>query len=350
MATCARGWSFGAQTVKKFTLVRIGVLTNLRAGGSGARSAQVLEHLANYPDIVHVETDSADTAPDAVGELARAGVDILVVNGGDGTLARTLTEMLREGSPFPNGRLPIVAPLRTGRTSMTAYDIGSRRDSRVSIERLLQRVRENRIEQAMVKRAVLRMKLEPDGVDHWGTFFGVGVIYRGTLLTHKMFPKGRSQGAFGSTVVTAGLIAKALTGRGSDIVTPEDDPLTIDSLAVSLDDSPAERGDFQLLLATTLNRLFAGIRPFWGKGPGGIRYTALGPGCLKQPRDVARVLGGKEPRGLNAEEVTFDSRNVEKLELELDCGISLDGEMFAPVPGRRATLVADHRIRFLSTR
>jgi diacylglycerol kinase (ATP) len=332
--------------------VRIGVLTNLRAGGSGARAAQVLEHLANYPDIVHVETESADTAPEAVRELAREHVDILVVNGGDGTLARTLTELLSETSPFAsNGsELPILAPLRTGRTSMTAYDIGSRRDARVSIERLLQRVRENRIEQAMVRRPVLRMKLEPDGVDHFGTFFGVGVIYRGTLLTHKMFPKGRSQGAFGSTVVTAGLIAKALTGRGSDIITPEDDPLMIDSIAVSLDGEPAVPGEFQLLLATTLHRLFAGIRPFWGKGPGGIRYTALGPGCLKQPRDIARVLGGKEPRGLNADEVVFDSRNVEKVDLVLDCGISLDGEMFAPLPGRRATLVADHRIRFLSTR
>jgi diacylglycerol kinase (ATP) len=332
--------------------VRIGVLTNLRAGGSGARAAQVLEHLANYPDIVHVETESADTAPEAVRELAREHVNILVVNGGDGTLARTLTELLSETSPFAsNGsELPILAPLRTGRTSMTAYDIGSRRDARVSIERLLQRVRENRIEQAMVRRPVLRMKLEPDGVDHFGTFFGVGVIYRGTLLTHKMFPKGRSQGAFGSTVVTAGLIAKALTGRGSDIITPEDDPLMIDSIAVSLDGEPAVPGEFQLLLATTLHRLFAGIRPFWGKGPGGIRYTALGPGCLKQPRDIARVLGGKEPRGLNADEVVFDSRNVEKVDLVLDCGISLDGEMFAPLPGRRATLVADHRIRFLSTR
>jgi diacylglycerol kinase (ATP) len=332
--------------------VRIGVLTNLKAGGSGARAAQVLEHLANYPDIVHVETENAETAPEAVRELARADIDILVVNGGDGTLARTLTELLSESSPFAsNGsKLPILAPLRTGRTSMTAYDIGSRRDARVSIERLLQRVRENRIEQAMVKRPVLRMKLEPDGVDHFGTFFGVGVIYRGTLLTHKMFPKGRSQGAFGSTVVTAGLIAKALTGRGSDVITPEDDPLMIDSISVALDGEAAVPGEFQLLLATTLHRLFAGIRPFWGKGPGGIRYTALGPGCLKQPRDIARVLGGKEPRGLNAEEVVFDSRNVEKVELVLDCGISLDGEMFAPLPGRRATLVADHRIRFLSTR
>jgi hypothetical protein len=44
------------------------------------------------------------------------------------------------------------------------------------------------------------------------------------------------------------------------------------------------------------------------------------------------------------------SRNLEKVDLDLDCGISLDGEMVEPRVGRHATLTADHRVRFLSTR
>ena len=66
----------------------------MRAGGSGARVGKVLEHLARYPEIVHVETDRGTVRPGAVRELAEAGVSILVVNGGDGTLQRTLTEVL----------------------------------------------------------------------------------------------------------------------------------------------------------------------------------------------------------------------------------------------------------------
>ena len=333
--------------------MRIGVLSNLRAGGSGARSGKVLEHLARYPEIVHVETDTGHGAPQAVRELAESGVGILVVNGGDGTLQRTLTEVLCPSSPFRKTgdarELPLITPLRTGRTSMSAYDIGSPRDARVAIDRLVARVQSGRVQESVVHRATLRMKLDPDGVDHWGTFFGVGVIYRGTLLTHRMFPKGRAQGAFGSAVVTAGLLARALTGRAPQ-VPGDDDPLTIDPISVILDGQRLGAGEFQLLMATTLHRLFAGIRPFWGKGPGGIRFTALGPGCFRRPQEIARLLRGRAPKYEGRNGSPYESRNVEKVELALDCGISLDGEMFAPRAGRQATLSADHRVRFLSTR
>lgn len=330
--------------------MRIGVISNLRAGGTGARAGKVLEYLARYPDIVHVESDPTS----AVRELAEAGVEILVVNGGDGTLQRALTEVLCPTSPFLKTgdprELPYIAPLRTGRTCMSAYDIGSPRDPRLAIDRLVARAKSGRVEDALVRRAALHMTLEADGVDCWGTFFGVGVIYRGTLLTHKMFPKGKAQGVFGSTVVTAGLMARALTGRPLVNRGEEEDPLTIDPMTVILDGEPLQVGEFQLLMATTLHRLLAGVRPFWGKGPGGIRFTALRPGCLKRPKEIARLLRGREPKTSGEPGTLYESRNVERMELTLDCGISLDGEMYAPLPGRRATLAADHRVRFLSTR
>jgi len=334
--------------------VRIGVLTNLKAGGSGSRPGAVLDHLARYPDIVHVETDSGHSAPEAVRELAEAGVGILVVNGGDGTLQRTLTEVLCATSPFRKSgdpaELPLIAPLRTGRTNMSAYDIGSAREPRAAMDRLVARVSAGRVADAVVRRAALRMTLEPDGVDTWGTFFGVGVIYRGTLLTHRFFPKGKAQGAFGSTMVTAGLIARALTGRAPATLSADDDPLTVDPMTVILDGEKQEAGEFQMLLATTLHRLIGGMRPFWGRGPGGIRFTALRPGCLNRPRDLARVLRGRAPKGASAPGSLYLSRNVEKVDLTLDCGITLDGEMFLPSAGRHALIKADHRVRFLATR
>jgi diacylglycerol kinase (ATP) len=333
--------------------VRIGVLSNLRAGGGSKGARKVLEHLRHYPDILHLETDSGALVPGAVREFAAAGIGILVVNGGDGTLQRALTEVLCPGSPF--GReardLPMIAPLRTGRTSMSAYDIGSPRDPRKAIDRLVARAKGGRLQESLVHRAALRMTLDPDGVDLWGTFFGVGVIYRGTLLTHRIFPKGKAQGVFGSTVVTAGLVAKMLTGRPPVTPDAEEDPLTIDRIAAVLDGENLEVGEgFQLLLATTLHRLIAGIRPFWGRGPGGIRFTAVRPGCFRRPQELARLLRGRTPASGPDHSDLYVSRNLEKVELTLDCGISLDGEMFGPRPGRRATLSADHRIRFLSTR
>ena len=159
------------------------------------------------------------------------------------------------------------------------------------------------------------------------------MIYRGTLLTHRIFPKGKAQGVFGSTVVTAGLIARALTGRA-----PETRATTTIRCASTddrhLDGQRLEAGEFQLLMATTLHRLFAGIRPFWGKGPGGIRFTALAARLL--PPAPGDRQGAARPRAADAPPTPaslYESRNVEKVELTLDCGISLDGEMFAPRDG-----------------
>lgn len=323
----------------------------MRAGVTGARARKVLDHIARYPEIIQAQSDPTT----AVRELAEAGVEILVINGGDGTLQRALTEVLCATSPFIKTgdpkELPIIVPIRTGRTCMSAHDIGSPRDPCLAMDNLVARVRSGRVEEALMDRAALRMTLEPDGVDCWGTFFGVGVIYRGTLLTHRIFPnKGKVQGMFGSSVVTAGLIARALTGRTPTKPGRAEHPLTIDSMTVHLDGKKLEAGEFQLLMATTLHRLLSGIRPFWGTGPGGIRFTALRPGSIKRPQEVARLLRGRAPKTSTDPGTLYESANVEKVELTLDCGISLDGEMYPPLAGRHATLTADHRVRFLSTR
>ena len=61
--------------------------------------------------------------PEALADLARQEVDILAVMGGDGTLQHGLTEIF--ASRVFGDRVPIIAPLRGGRTNMTALDLGA---------------------------------------------------------------------------------------------------------------------------------------------------------------------------------------------------------------------------------
>jgi len=320
--------------------MRIGVLSNRKAGGSGARVTRVLEHLARYPEIVHVDSRTSLEAPLAIHELAEAGIDILVINGGDGTLQRSLTEVLGPSSPFSTP--PRIGILRTGRTSMSAADIGSHADPLVAIDRLVERVRSGRLAEAHVDRAVLRMVIEEEGIDHYGTFLGFGVIQRATMLTHRVFPEGRAQGIFGSSLVTLGLMARATMG-GRDSI------LAADRMAIALDGERLEQDAWQLVLATTLGSFFLGMKPFWSDGPGGIRFTAIGDGGLRNPFNIARIVRGRAPRARRGGPV-YESRNVERAEIDLDCGLAFDGEIFEPRPGRRVRLLADHRLRFLSLR
>jgi diacylglycerol kinase family enzyme len=131
--------------------VRIAVLNNLRAGRSNAEVSRVLSLLRSYPDVLHIETDRAHALPEALLEIARQNVNLLVVNGGDGTLQFALTEILA-GDDFE--RIPMIAPLRGGRTNMTALDLGARRNPVKGLRGLLEDARAGRLAERIVHRPV----------------------------------------------------------------------------------------------------------------------------------------------------------------------------------------------------
>ncbi len=88
--------------------MKFGVLNNLRAGRSDAQVSRILAFLKRHPEVAHIETSSAHAAPEALAALADEGVELLVVNGGDGTLQHTLTEIL--GHAGFGERVPWIAP------------------------------------------------------------------------------------------------------------------------------------------------------------------------------------------------------------------------------------------------
>lgn len=316
--------------------MRIGVLNNLRAGQSRRRVSGLLGVLRRYPEVLHIETDSAHTLSETLADLTHEKIDLLVLNGGDGTLQHALTELL---SSRALERLPWVAPLRGGRTNMTALDLGVRRDPVSALGSLLHTAREGRIEELRVDRPVLRISSSRGVPDQYGMFFGVGMIRRAIDLTHSVFPAGRSQGVFGASVVTAALIAKALVRPTRGILTP-------DKLQIAIDDRPVRSGEFYLTIASSLRRLFMRMNPFWGTGPGGVRFTAIASSAQGLGPRALGILRGRPSRKVT-EQNGFTSANADRVEIRLDCGYTIDGEIFAPVADERVAVTADRRIAFV---
>jgi hypothetical protein len=318
--------------------VRIGLLNNLRAGRNDAGVRQLLDFLSRHPAVAHVETACAEAVPYALDELAREDVELLAVNGGDGTLQHVLTAMLGDGA-F-DGRTPLVAPLRGGRTNMTALDLGASRDAVRGLARVIDAVRDRSIAKRVVERSVLRVAYGRRPAVAYGMFFGAGTIHRAIGLVHRVFPQGRAQGVFGATLTTAALLARAAFGRAGDGV------LTPDKLQVALDGETVRGGEFTLAMATTLGRLFAGLRPFWGQGAGNVRFTSLAVGAEGLGRAVPGILAGRPPR-FATEERGFTSRNVDFAALAMHCGFTVDGELVDPEPDRFVTIRADDRVTFV---
>ena len=316
--------------------MKIGVLNNLRAGQSGKTVSRVLSLLNAYPDVTHVETDHAAALPEALAEFARNRIDLLVVNGGDGTLQHALTEIL-ERRAFK--RLPMIAPLRGGRTNMTALDMGAHRDPVKGLQGLLEDARAGRLATRMVERPVLRVGFERGRRVEYGMFFGVGMIRRAIGLTLDLFPEGRSQGGFGAGLVTMALVAKAAFRPRQGVLAP-------DKIQIRLDGDSVSAGEFYLSIATTLNRLFWGIDPFWGPGSGPVRFTCMASNARRILTTAPGILCGRAPRSATPEH-GYTSRRVERAHLLFDSGFTIDGEIFAGCPDEVVTLAGDRRLTFL---
>jgi len=317
--------------------VRIGILNNLRAGRSQRRVARMLAFLARCPEIPHVETNSGEHVQDALLTLANQDIDILAVNGGDGTLQRVLTEIV--GNKL-FAKMPAIVPLRGGRTNMIALDIGSQRNPVAALATLRDSTRSpGSLNGRMIERAVLRMDLEPDGVTHYGMSFSVGLLPRAIELTHRMFPEGRAQGVLGSGIVAGGLVLRAAFGTLDGILQP-------DRMEIVLEGKPLPTKEFILMLVTTLDKFFLRLCPFWGRENAPIRFLAVAAGAVRPPLVLPRILYGRPPAWITPE-VGYTSHNVNHIELRVDCGLVLDGEMFAPRPGRIVRLSAAQQINFV---
>lgn len=323
--------------------MRIGVVNNLRAGKSQEQVSRMLGFLRSHPDVLHVETEHAGVMPDALADLARQEVDLLVVNGGDGTLQYVLTEIL--GSGAFGDRVPMIAPLRAGRTNMSALDLGARKNPLRGLEELIACAEDGRIAERVEPRRVLRISYGY-GIQRaaqYGMFFGAGIIKRAIELNHRLFDnddeKSLVEGVPGATLVTAGLIGRLMTGDKSGILTP-------DKVQILLDDESVDQGEFHLVIASTLSRLFARMRPFWGQGPGGVRFTSIAAPCEHFGRAIPSILRGK-PADWVTPENGYTSRNVERAELRMSCGFTVDGELWQPDPDRSVALSAESVVHFV---
>jgi len=315
--------------------VRIGVLNNLRAGRRRPAAARLAEISRGRTDVVSVETEGAHELGPALAELEQREIDVLVLNGGDGTVQCTLSALLRDPT---RERLPAIAPLRGGRTNSISTDLGADRDPARGLARVLAAVDAGQLARLAVARPVMRVRSARRGADQYGMVFGAGLIYRAITLVHRTFPPGR-QDVFGAGLVTGALVGKVLFRPTAGILTP-------DKCQVRLDGRDLVDAELYLLIASTLERLFLRINPFWGRGPGGVRLTALASRAQWMALAAPGVLAGRPPRWVSPER-GYVSERAERAELRISCGFTIDGELFAPEPEEHIELCADRRITFV---
>ena len=318
--------------------MRVGLISNLRSQRNKRGMAPLRNALAQRPEVIHRELDGVDGLSDALAGFAAEGIDLLAINGGDGTVQAAVSSLINE-RPF--AAWPPVAVLSGGMTNMIAEDVGRRGKPVANLERLLRVLESETWRKGLVDRAMVGMRLTPETQPIYGTFFGTSAIYRAILYTRRAIHPMKVE----SNLAAGFTLARLLLGRAFGGGTTER-ILQGEEIAVRFDDGEEDSGRHLLSLVTGMERLILRSRPFWGQGSGRLHYTRISDPAPRLLRNGRRLLYGGAERELRPRESYF-SRKADSMTFSLSEPFTLDGELFTPEPGVPVTLDGDQQITFL---
>jgi len=295
---------------------RVGLISNPLSGRNRKGLNVIREVLARQLQVYHLEASTPLDVGWALAEFGRREVDVVAVNGGDGTVHAVLTEFFRR--PW-SGPVPVFALLRSGTASMIARDVGLSGSRRVALNKLLKWISTGRGSAVVVQRPILKVESTLDQKPLYGMFFGAAGICQGIrFCLDRVHTKGvRGQLAAG---VTLARLLVAAVRRDRSLLFPV-------SAGVALDGGPKEEREFLLILVSTLERLFLGIRPYWGTEIEPLYYTAISVRPRHLLKTVPPLLRGRKSR-FGTPEHGYFSQKVREARLILSGDFTLDGELY----------------------
>lgn len=306
-------------TVRYAKPLRVGLLSNPQSGNNRRYFKNIGTLLTNHPEISHCETPNAAAVDGALQYLAEQNIELLIINGGDGTVQALLTTLLQH-QPFQ--RLPLLAILPTGTTNMTAGDVGLQGNPHRALASVLTWAQNPQTPAHLVQRPVLCVQTHPQTAPLFGMFFGAGAIIRGIEFCHqRLYTMGlRQPWAPGlATLRVLAAMARRDPGYSAGV-----------TISVGLGrQPPAPPQDFLLLLVSSLERLFLGLRPYWGHEPDALFYTAIRAKPKHGLRALPPLFWGR-PHRLSTPENGYASHNIDTVRLFMSERFTLDGELYTP--------------------
>ena len=318
-------------------MISVALLSNPKSTGNREVLPKIRALCAARQDILHCEVDGIDQIGDALREIARANPRVFVINGGDGTVQATLTELYL-GHYFGDAAPP-VAVLPNGKTNLIASDLGADEDPLVALERIIE-LASGDLAGHVVERGLIALS-EGDGAVKpvIGMFLG-GAGLADTILycRHKIYPLGLPNGI--SHILAAFAILFSLIPGLKRLVTlPHRHPMRISVIR----DGQANL-QLALLIVTTLEKLLFGG---WSNGGlRGLKLMAVDRSPMALARAVFASLAGRlGERALVG--VHLERGDLIRIESERS-SVILDGEEFTAQTGRPIVLRSTLPMPFLN--
>lgn len=316
----------------------IALLSNPRSTGNRSLLPRVRSFCAQHSEIFHYEVEDVSQIGDALRTIARVNPRVLVVNGGDGTVQTTLTE-LYHGGHFQG--TPPVAVLPNGKTNLIALDLGATGDPIVALQRVLEIARSGVDEHVVTRELISLSDGEGDSRPVLGMFLGgAGLADSILFCRNKIYPLGLPNGISHALTFLA-VVISLIVGIRAAFLPPRPRPMT-----VSLIRQGVIQGSFALLIVTTLQKLLLNTRTSVGDArPGGLKLMMVNHSAWSLVRaifaGVSGKLGHRAMAGVHVE-------RGDEIRIEGDrSSVILDGELFEARPGGAIILTHTSPMPFL---
>lgn len=289
-------------------------------------------------DIFHYEVEDVGQIGEALETISSVEPKILVINGGDGTVQATMTEMHHGGHFGANP--PPIAVLPNGKTNLIALDLGAGGDPIETLERIMEIAR-NGLDGHVVGRELIALSGGgANGRPVMGMFLG-GAGLADTILycRHKVYPLGLPNGLSHALTLMAILVSAFFNAR---FLPPRARPVR-----VSVTQQEEHLGKFSLLVVTTLERLLLKNQVANDRTSGGpLKLMMVEQRPMAMVRFVWASLMGKLGRS------DFSGVHLshgQEIRIEGDrSSVILDGELFEAENDKPIVLTPTQPVPFVS--
>jgi diacylglycerol kinase (ATP) len=314
----------------------IAVLSNPRSG-TNRRNPLLVRKLAYVLGDAGelVQPPSLDELEATVRDLRARGVETVCVNGGDGTLHKVLSALVRVYAEGATGdalravRLPQIAILKGGTVNTMARNIRLKAGADAMLGRVV-----DAAHGGPPLRLAERSAIVVNG-QHAGFLFGTGILYR----FMKMYNEGAPPGRLKALKVLAHVVLSGLVGGPTTRALFHPDPAR-----VLVDGAPWPASRYPAVAVGTMNDIGLGFEVFHAAREHLDHVHALGfiGGPMSAIRSLPRIYLGRPTR--HPEILDQVAREL-IIEGEAAQGFMMDGDFLPGGPALRVE--AGPRVRFL---
>ncbi|MXO65546.1 diacylglycerol/lipid kinase family protein [Altericroceibacterium endophyticum] len=303
---------------------RVGIISNSRAHRNHVNGEEPVTDSPQVKGVLYRSPRSLPELSRTLEEFAEAGIELLIVCGGDGTLRDVIT---CASTAFADG-MPRLALIPTGKTNALALDLDIPLNWKIA----------DALAAAEAGHIRCRSPIEifrpgSELPDLRGFLFGAGAFVRATGLAQRT----HQAGAFSSLAVglSVGWALAQTAFGGSSNVWRSGDRMKITAPGVDVD------RDFYLLCGSTMRRLPLRLKPF-GKPRDGLKVLAVDAPPRRLPIAAPALLAGSEASWL--ERLGYHRGQADEFTLSMEGGFILDGELYA---GGDVTIRRGKELEFL---